>query len=46
VFAENAGACIRHAEQAEWMRNTIEKLREQSRSGGRSDAAAPAVANP
>jgi len=31
VFAENAGACIRHAEQAEWMRTTIEGLREQLR---------------
>lgn len=29
VFAENAGACIRHAEQAEWMRKTIAGLREQ-----------------
>jgi GAF domain-containing protein len=45
VFAENAGACIRHAEQAEWMRNTIEKLREQSRSGATSDAPPPAVTN-
>ncbi len=29
VFAENAGACIRHAEQAEWMRMTIASLRRQ-----------------
>lgn len=29
VFAENAGACIRHAEQAEWMRKTIDGLRDQ-----------------
>jgi GAF domain-containing protein len=28
VFADNAGAFIRHSEQAEWMRKTIEKLRE------------------
>jgi hypothetical protein len=28
VFAENAGACIRHTEQAIWMRKTIENLRE------------------
>jgi len=34
VFAENAGACIRHAEQAEWMRKTIDSLREQVRTGG------------
>ena len=30
VFAENAGTCIRHAEQAEWMRNTIDMQREKS----------------
>jgi Nif-specific regulatory protein len=30
VFAENAGACIRHAEQAEWMRQTMENLRKQA----------------
>jgi transcriptional regulator with GAF, ATPase, and Fis domain len=29
VFAENAGSCIRHAEQAAWMRKTIANLREQ-----------------
>lgn len=28
VFAENAGACIRHTQQAEWMRKTIKKLQE------------------
>ena len=27
VFADNAGAFIRHSEQAEWMRRTIERLR-------------------
>lgn len=32
VFAENAGACIRHAEQAEWMRQTIQRL-DASRQG-------------
>lgn len=26
VFAENAGICCRHAEQAEWMRQTIRRL--------------------
>jgi transcriptional regulator with GAF, ATPase, and Fis domain len=26
VFAENVGTCIRHTEQAEWMRQTIHKL--------------------
>jgi len=25
VFAENAGACIRHSERAEWMRQLIER---------------------
>ncbi len=30
VFAENAGACIRHAEQAEWMRQAMENLRKQA----------------
>jgi transcriptional regulator with GAF, ATPase, and Fis domain len=30
VFAENAGVCIRHAEQAEWMRQTTEHLRRQA----------------
>jgi transcriptional regulator with GAF, ATPase, and Fis domain len=29
VFAENAGACIRQAERAEWMRKTISSLRAQ-----------------
>jgi transcriptional regulator with GAF, ATPase, and Fis domain len=32
VFAENAGACIRHAEQADWMRQTIQALQAASRS--------------
>jgi transcriptional regulator with GAF, ATPase, and Fis domain len=36
VFAENAGACIRHAEQAEWMRKTIDGLREQQRPVART----------
>lgn len=27
VFAENAGTCIRHAEQSHWMRQTIASLR-------------------
>lgn len=31
VFAENAGACIRHAEQAEWMRQTIQALQAAGR---------------
>jgi hypothetical protein len=29
AFAENVGAAIRHAEQAEWMRATIRRLQEQ-----------------
>ena len=28
VFAENVGACIRHTEQASWMRQTIRNLQE------------------
>jgi len=30
VFAENAGTCIRQAERAEWMRQTIEKMHSQN----------------
>ena len=29
VFAENAGACIRHKEHADWLRLMIQKLRER-----------------
>ena len=29
VFSENAGTCIRHAQQAQWMRNTIQQLQSQ-----------------
>ncbi len=29
VFAENAGTCIRQAERAEWMRQTIERMHRQ-----------------
>jgi len=29
VFSENAGTCIRHAQQAQWMRNSIQKLQAQ-----------------
>ncbi len=42
VFAENAGACIRHAEQAEWMRKTITGLREQLEQAVRSPRPAEA----
>jgi transcriptional regulator with GAF, ATPase, and Fis domain len=41
VFAENAGSCIRHAEQADWMRQTIQALQAANRSraqGARSSA--------
>lgn len=34
VFAENAGAFIRHSEKAEWMRKTIEKLGRISKQTG------------
>ena len=30
VFAENAGTCIRQAERAEWMRQTIDRMHRQS----------------
>jgi transcriptional regulator with GAF, ATPase, and Fis domain len=32
VFAENAGSCIRHAEQADWMRQTIQALQAANRA--------------
>jgi putative methionine-R-sulfoxide reductase with GAF domain len=39
AFAENVGAAIRHAEQAEWMRATIRKLQDQKeRSAGMQPA--------
>jgi GAF domain-containing protein len=34
AFAENVGAAIRHAEQAEWMRATIRKLQGQKEQHG------------
>ena len=39
VFAENAGACVRHAEQAEWMRKTIASLREPVERAGKTSPA-------
>ena len=30
MFAENAGTCIRQAERAEWMRQTIERMQRQN----------------
>ena len=38
VFAENAGACIRHAEQADWMRQTIQALQAANRSRAQTSA--------
>jgi transcriptional regulator with GAF, ATPase, and Fis domain len=43
VFAENAGACIRHTEHADWMRLTIDRLQatlreRQGHAGARSTA--------
>ena len=38
VFAENAGTCIRQAERAEWMRQTIERMQRQK---NREKEAAP-----
>jgi transcriptional regulator with GAF, ATPase, and Fis domain len=40
AFAENVGAAVRHAEQAEWMRATIRKLQGQTH---RAPSAAPAA---
>ena len=33
VFAGNAGACIRHKEQADWLKCVVQKLREKCPSG-------------
>ena len=43
VFAENTGAYIRHAQQAHWMRQTINKLRQSKKkeTGQPDDTAAP-----
>lgn len=38
AFAENVGAAIRHAEQAEWMRATIRKLQGQKERAGAQPA--------
>jgi transcriptional regulator with GAF, ATPase, and Fis domain len=46
VFAENIGSCIRHTEQASWMRQTIRNLQEAvkaSKSSGRQCAGAGAT---
>lgn len=32
VFAENAGACIRHKEQADWLRSMVQNLQEKHSS--------------
>lgn len=37
VFAENAGACIRHMERAEWMRQVIEKQQSAGAAEHRPD---------
>lgn len=39
AFAENVGAAIRHAEQAEWMRATIRKLQDQKERGAHASPA-------
>jgi transcriptional regulator with GAF, ATPase, and Fis domain len=38
VFSENAGTCIRHAQQAQWMRNTIQQLQNQLQDRRQSKA--------
>jgi transcriptional regulator with GAF, ATPase, and Fis domain len=40
AFAENVGAAIRHAEQADWMRATIRKLQDQKERGAHPAQAA------
>jgi GAF domain-containing protein len=39
VFSENAGTCIRHAQQAQWMRNTIQQLQSQLQATRKSQPA-------
>ncbi len=47
AFADNAGACIRNTERAQWMRSTIESLREQvARSGSTQPAGSPSNEGP
>ena len=41
VFAENAGLCCRHAEQSEWMRETIRRLDAALRAKEAGTSAAP-----
>jgi transcriptional regulator with GAF, ATPase, and Fis domain len=47
VFAENAGTCIRQAERAEWMRQTIERIH-RGNPRGKTDAmeTVPVVVDP
>lgn len=42
AFAENVGAAVRHAEQAEWMRATIRKLQSQTHRAAPASQPAPA----
>ena len=39
AFAENVGAAVRHAEQADWMRATIRKLQSQKERGSQPNPA-------
>lgn len=45
VFAENAGACIRHTELIEWMHMTIERLRSSLRERASSKGRTPIESN-
>ena len=38
VFAENVGTCVRHAEQASWMRQTIRNLQETVKTERKQNA--------
>jgi signal transduction protein with GAF and PtsI domain len=40
VFAENVGSCVRHAEQASWMRQTIRNLQDTVKTQRKQSARA------
>jgi putative methionine-R-sulfoxide reductase with GAF domain len=46
VFAENVGACVRHTEQASWMRQTIRNLQESVKTQRKQAARTPEYAAP
>jgi putative methionine-R-sulfoxide reductase with GAF domain len=46
VFAENVGSCIRHTEQASWMRETIRNLQETVKTQRRQAEEKPVPSTP